>query len=309
MRKLSCFIIIPSNHVENKPTVLLEDERRGLVEKPSGCKEPSDEDCLEINFDVVYKRIIKGALREVEHELGVKIDDIRGTDIKQAGNIIDQLMPHICTADITITDITTHNPNVFLEYGIRSAVKDRLNIIIGHESVELPFNIKTLRCISYSLDVDKAEKAKESIVNFVKEFINPQHNANPVIETSDDLIKRNVELYSGRRREQEILKAYESAPQLIADLTSFLMTNGKDVELKRRAFKFLEAIGEVLERDERGLDSAIAHYKMMTTIKGMKPNNLIEVYYDLIDVYSRSDETKQEAEEYLEKVKELEEQE
>jgi hypothetical protein len=305
MRRLTCFAIIPSNH-EEKPTQLVPDNRRGLVEKPSSYAGPNGE-ATTVDFNVVYEEIIRAALQLLEIQCqGVKIECLRGVDIKQAGDILNQLLPHICTADITITDVTTHNPNVFLEYGIRLAVKDQLNIIIAHEGVKLPFNIETQRCIRYSLDLSKANKANQEIANYVKSYIEPQDDHIEVEHIN--LIKRNVDVYSGRKREQDMIKAFNPAPHLVADLAGFLLTNGNDPELKQRTFKFLREVGEKLEKDDRGQERAITHYKMMSAIKGLKVDMLEEVYVKLAQLFDLNPETKECAALYRDNARKLGEQ-
>jgi hypothetical protein len=304
MQKLTCFVIIPSNR-DKERTQLIQDDRWGLVEKPSSATKLNCKP-ISIDFDIVYNNIIGAALRETEKQCEVQIQCIRGVDIKEAGDILSQLLPHICGADITITDLTTHNPNVFLEYGIRLAVKAQLNIVIAHEAVELPFNLKLQRCINYSLEIDKADKAKQEIVNYIKNYVISKDTATSVELSS--LIRRNIELYSGRKREQDLNRTYTVAPQLVAYLAEVLLNTRSDqLILKQRVIDFLELIGTVLEKDERGLDSAIRHYKLMTEIKGLKPAKLQELYLKLVKIYDVGPETKELAACYLEKAKKLEE--
>lgn len=303
MRDLTCFIIIPSNREEHTPTQLIRDERRGLVERPSSCREV-DGACIPVNFDTVCTNIIEAALLEAANQCRVRIKSERGVDIHEPGNILDQVLPRICNADITITDLTTHNPNVFLEYGIRSSVKEKLNIIIAHETVKLPFNIESQRCIYYSLEIGKADLAKQAIVKFIKDYVEA-NNPDLGVE-SNERIKRNVDLYSGRKREQDIIKAFEPAPQLIADLASFLLKNGSDPILKQKTINFLYSFGAMLEKDDRGQARAISHYLMMCEIEGLSTDRRQEIFLKLSELYDENTETKDKAAEFLEKAKNLE---
>ncbi|HEY0544369.1 MAG TPA: hypothetical protein VGC91_03150 [Pyrinomonadaceae bacterium] len=305
MKTFNCFIIFPSDQ-EEVESQLIPDNKRGLIEKPSGCMQ-FDGQAVEVDFNQVYTYIIKPALDEVEKQCGVKIERLRGVDIQQAGDIFDQLLPHICNADITITDLTTSNPNVFLEYGIRSSVKDRLNIIIAHEPFKRPFNINGLTYIGYKLgDFRSAAQATQSLFTLVKSHIEPKNNNTNM--QNNERIKRNVDLYSGRRREQEVIKAFEPAPQLIADLAGFLLKHGKEPLLKQKSIKFLDAVGAMLEKDERGLERAIAHYLMMCQIEGLSKDKLEELYVRLSELYDTNPETQEKAAEYRKKAEDLGEQ-
>jgi len=141
--KLSCFAILPSNKKPDGSVKLVPDDRWGLVELPSSIAVPP-KDMIEINFDNVYELIIKKAVQKakcfIDDEL-VTIESERGVDIKMAGDILPQVIERTCLADIVIVDITTANPNVFLECGIRVVAKNRLNIMICHKDTILPFDV------------------------------------------------------------------------------------------------------------------------------------------------------------------------
>src|SRR5262249_2447808 len=140
-----------------------------------------------------------------------KITCIRGIDIHQSGSIVRQLTKQICQADITITDITSANPNVLLELGIRLAVSASLNVLICHEGVKIPFNLTDHRCVTYSMGARGYETAKNEIVKFIQEYLNDtQPDANPYY--------RYVDLFTNRSTERGLLEIYSGTPQLIASL-------------------------------------------------------------------------------------------
>ncbi|MBL7091107.1 hypothetical protein [Acidovorax sp.] len=309
MRKLTCFVIIPSNRGENRkqPVALVRDDKWGWVELPSGCQVQNSND-MAVDFDGVYEHIIKAAIDQVNDEYRDKqiyIECTRGQDLPEAGDIVRQLIEQICTADITITDITGHNPNVFLEHGIRLSVKDSLNILIRLEGVALPFNIEQLRCISYTLGLGGPSKAKKEIVSFIRSYLDKLDDDKKPVESSS-FYKGYVEIHSGRQLERKLIGAFENAPKLVADFIQFLLINGTSLHLKQESFKFLEAIEKVLQEDPSGQQRAIRHLGMVSNIKGLSTEKLQDIYYRLWLLCDADDTLKEKGQYYLRKVEELE---
>lgn len=319
--ELTCFVIIPSNRMKGKADNLLLDTRWGLIEYPTGCKQPKElKDQIMLNFDTVYKLIIKLAINELNEKYKPKqisLKCIRGLDLAESGDIVAQLMKYICTADITITDVTANNPNVYMEYGIRLSVKDELNIMICHENVKLPFDIQQLRCIYYSTDdLEMANQAKNKIVDFISTFIEKRilnlakdkYHDTPGFGSGDaSFYKRQVELYSRRQQERKLLKILEKAPNFIAALASCYFTNEKKADLKRELFIFLDDVGSVLREDPIEKQPAINYYELISRINGLSQEKLEDVYGKLAQICDEDPNFKGKAKEYRELLKKLEE--
>ncbi|HVG21691.1 MAG TPA: hypothetical protein VNI02_21835, partial [Blastocatellia bacterium] len=162
MKTLSCFVIMPFADAKDDPVKLVRDDKRGLAVLPTGCQAmlpgggpDPDNKPIPLDFNFVYDKIISRSIKDFneKHAKKIEIKWNRAQDIQQGGAINDQVINKICTADITITDITTLNPNVFLEHGIRLAIKDSLNLMICHRGLKIPFDVSAERCIFYSKDV------------------------------------------------------------------------------------------------------------------------------------------------------------
>lgn len=153
----SCFIIMP------------------FGEKP-------DIDGKVIPFDTVYKYIIK---KVVEDRLDLKC--IRSDEIAEAGLIHRDMLEHIIFDDVVIVDITTLNPNVFYELGVRHAIKRSVTVLIRKKGTEIPFNIKGLRIIEYDLDIEKATEAQYQIESFIRSGLEKKNNDSIVFEIFPNL--------------------------------------------------------------------------------------------------------------------------
>lgn len=162
-KSLSCFVIMP------------------FGEKP-------DTDGKIINFDVIYRYIIAEAVADLEESEGRKIDCVRCDDIEEAGSIRADMFDAILRADIAVVDITSQNPNVFYELGVRHAVKECVTVIICRKADQIPFNIQGLRAITYDpADVRSFDTAKREIGRFIANGLDKKKTDSPVRELLPDL--------------------------------------------------------------------------------------------------------------------------
>ena len=135
-----------------------------------------------INFNDVYEYIIKDV---VENRL--KLNCIRSDEITEAGWIQRDMLEHIIQDDVVVVDITTLNPNVFYELGVRHALRQFVTVLIRKKGTKIPFNIRGLRMIEYDLDIKNASKAKDDIENFIRRGLEQKNNDSIIYEVFPDL--------------------------------------------------------------------------------------------------------------------------
>lgn len=102
----------------------------------------------EIDFDNVYHEIIAPAVTE----LG--LDCVRADDIAKAGSIHKRMIAGIADADVAVVDLSTLNPNVFYELGVRHALRPAVTILLRYGGLDtsLPFDIGGMTVIDYHPD-------------------------------------------------------------------------------------------------------------------------------------------------------------
>ena len=144
--------------------------------------EKSDTDGKLIPFDDVYEFIIKEVV-----EIRLKLECIRSDEITIAGWIHKDMLEHIVLDDVVIVDITTLNPNVFYELGVRHALRSSVTVLIRKKGTMIPFNIKGLRMIEYDLDIKSATKAKGEIESFIRNGLEQQRNDSVVYDVLPQL--------------------------------------------------------------------------------------------------------------------------
>ena len=150
LKKRTCFVIMPFG----KKRAQVGDKKAGgkkvggkdasALWEPFGLKKGS----VNINFDDVYEKVIRAALRDID---GYEIEIVRCDEIKYSGWIHEKMIDQIAKADIAIVDLTTLNPNVFYELGVRHALNDSVTVLIQQEGVkqQIPFNLGGMTIVKY----------------------------------------------------------------------------------------------------------------------------------------------------------------
>lgn len=102
---------------------------------------------IEVDFDAVYHQIIQPAVSDAG------LDCHREDETKLGGLIHKSMFEYLALADYAVADLTSGNPNVFYELGIRHAVRPRGTVPLFADK-ELPFDVKPLRSVKYGLGKD-----------------------------------------------------------------------------------------------------------------------------------------------------------
>jgi hypoxanthine phosphoribosyltransferase len=114
--------------------------------------------------DFIFSGIVAPAVRDA---CGPDVMIVREADSNIPGAIDKRIVEHIATADIAIVDLTGHNANVFLELGIRYALKRSTTILLRQEHTAIPFDIAGYRYVDYDPTLDGIEKARKAIAESV----------------------------------------------------------------------------------------------------------------------------------------------
>ena len=116
-------------------------ERRCFVIMPFG--EKIGPDGATVDFDFVYQELFREAATASGYEV------VRCDEIARAGSVHDDMFTHIAMDDLVIVDITTSNPNVFYELGVRHALQPSITVLTKRRDTDVPFNVQGQRVIEY----------------------------------------------------------------------------------------------------------------------------------------------------------------
>jgi len=111
--------------------------------------------------DYVFEEIIRPGVIEAAKRLTQCSDDkspqseeelkiVREVDRKQTGSITASIVRSLAEADVVVVDITGRNPNVFLELGVRYALRSKVTVLLAQTGTRVPFDIKGYRYIEYN---------------------------------------------------------------------------------------------------------------------------------------------------------------
>lgn len=138
-----------------------------------------------VDFDRIYEDIIKQAVEEDLRADDLFVRCLRCDEIEAAGLIHERMLRHILRADVAVVDITTQNPNVFYELGVRHTLRDRVTVLIRRAGTKIPFNIGGMNVIEYDpTDEGHKQRARHGIANFIRNGLLSSHR--------DSLVYANI---------------------------------------------------------------------------------------------------------------------
>jgi len=99
-----------------------------------------------MQFSEPYESLYSEVIRPVAESMG--FEAYRADDVYKPGIILQDIIQGIVEAEVVIADITPVNANVFYELGYAHAL-DKPTILLAEGRSELPFDIRSYRCIFY----------------------------------------------------------------------------------------------------------------------------------------------------------------
>jgi hypothetical protein len=98
-----------------------------------------------IDFNAVYERAIRPGIEDAG------MFPLRADEEKLGGIIHKAMFERLLVCDFAVADLTTSNPNVMYELGVRHAARPGTTLTVYAESSPLPFDIRLLRTQPYRL--------------------------------------------------------------------------------------------------------------------------------------------------------------
>lgn len=110
----------------------------------------------DIDFDAVYEKGIRPAIE------AVGMDPIRADAEKTGGIIHKPMFERLLLCEYAIADLTTANPDVFYELGVRHTARPSTTLPIFATHQPIPFDVNYLRALPYELGANNEFGATES---------------------------------------------------------------------------------------------------------------------------------------------------
>jgi hypothetical protein len=148
---------------------VVSDQSLCFVLMPFGTK-PDPAGGADIDFDRVYERAIRPGVQDAG------MLPVRADEEKLGGIIHKAMFERLLVCEYAVADLTTGNPNVMYELGIRHAARPRTTLTVFAESSPLPFDVTLLRSQPYRLGAANAfpdpdaEQLRQDVTRHLREL-------------------------------------------------------------------------------------------------------------------------------------------
>ena len=117
-----------------------------------------------MQFSEPYNSLYSEVIKPVAESMG--LEAYRADDVYKPGIILQDIIRGILEAEVVIAEITPVNANVFYELGYAHAL-DKPTILLAEGRSELPFDIRSYRCIFY----DNTIRGKTGVETNLKQHL------------------------------------------------------------------------------------------------------------------------------------------
>jgi tetratricopeptide (TPR) repeat protein len=99
----------------------------------------------DIDFDHIYNQAIQPGIE------AVGMEPVRADEERVGGILHKPMFERLLLCDYAVVDLTTGNPNVFYELGVRHAVRPATTLALFARQQQIPFDVAYTRALSYDL--------------------------------------------------------------------------------------------------------------------------------------------------------------
>ncbi|MGA3303223.1 MAG: hypothetical protein ABSC72_08025 [Methylovirgula sp.] len=131
----------------------------------------------DIDFDYIHDTIFKPTIR------ALALNGKRCDEVSKAGLIHKDMIERIISSDVVIVDITTNNPNVFYELGVRHTACRSGTILVRRAGSMIPFNIGSMLVFEYDESTPESiDLARHMLETAIKNSL-LEHNIDSLVHT------------------------------------------------------------------------------------------------------------------------------
>lgn len=145
--------------------------------------EKKDQKGRKLNFDLIYSEIIRPAI------IACDVQPLRADEELLFGNIHKPMFERLVLCEYAIADLTSLNPNVFYELGLRHAIKPYTTLPISAFDTPLPFDIHSDRTLPYHIndegELTQAEEDRTALIRLLKTAVSKKAIDSPVFQLLD----------------------------------------------------------------------------------------------------------------------------
>ncbi|MBV9706332.1 MAG: hypothetical protein JO125_02860, partial [Chloroflexi bacterium] len=161
---------------------------------------------------------------------------------KYLGGVIhDSMYAEAWQSHVYIADLTGNNANVYLELGVRWALKDNVTVIVSQDVTSVKFNVSNVRITPYNQDPTLLEQAIERVVETIKDGLANKYHVDSPVRLKGDIIARSkneIEAYENtiRKLQDELEMVRRAQGRSLLDIA------GNTEDLEQRIVLYQNAI-------------------------------------------------------------------
>lgn len=167
------------------------------------------------NPEEIKKSFLTPVCQRLRTALKRKVDLIIEKDKDTPGTIYRSMFQEAWDADVYVADLTGANANVYLELGVRWAVRDGVTIIVCQELSEIKFNAAASRAIPYGANPTVNETAIEKVVRAILAGLSKEDHCDSPVREGSQLKVITTEEYENLNLELKRLQS-ERGEELLA---------------------------------------------------------------------------------------------
>lgn len=190
----------------------------------------------EDHFLRVYEDIIKVGIEQAQYV------PVRSDEVKETNLIHLDILKKLIDAPIAVCDLSTRNPNVLFELGIRQAF-DKPVVLIQEKGTPKIFDINPLRYLEYSKEMKyhevlKTQKELKQAIEATKAAENDNGNINSIVRLLA-LSSATIPNMEGNNKEALTLDIIQSQMNDLRQMMEMSMFESKN-DVKRNSIAVLE---------------------------------------------------------------------
>jgi tetratricopeptide (TPR) repeat protein len=134
-----------------------------------------------IDIEEIKRHLYIPVVRELTERLGVEVELRIEKDKTSQGAIHQSMFNEALRAPIYIADLSGANSNVYLELGVRWALRDNVTVLVCQDLAhDIKFNVAANRVIRYGRGPSEIELARQQIVAAILDGLRRGHIDSPV---------------------------------------------------------------------------------------------------------------------------------
>ncbi|HDI3239231.1 TPA: hypothetical protein PMB69_003675 [Vibrio cholerae] len=220
------------------------------------------------HFSLVYEDIIKPSI-EAASMVAIRADETVNTNLIQL-----DILRKVIESDIAICDMSSKNPNVFYELGVRQAF-DKPTVLLIDDHTAAPFDVSSLRYVTYSKSMGYRE-VKTAVERLTRALIETYEKREDKSEINS--LIRLMELTTPAQLNQTDISAEDRTAIQVNELTAAVHNMQA---MQNKILKSIESKGYIENRKADFYNSLYNSSERL--IDNQKKSTAVEDIYEIIN--------------------------